>query len=371
MNRKKRVVILGGGYGGIKTLETLADNESIEVTLIDKNRYHYLQTESYNLVALKSSLDDIIIPLDTLVKGIDKNFCFIQDEVVKVDTHTVTCKEGEYFFDYLIIAVGVKTLLPSIFRNEHLFEVKNLSNALHLKHSFEDTIVKHLKKEKTHTNIVVVGGGSSGVEIAAEMQNYLLKLNLAQEIQISLIADAFLGELDEDSRKKALQTLQNSGIRILQKMVQKVEGNNLYLEDELIAFDFGVVAIGLEASEFIKNLGFEKEKNFLKVDEYLRVDEHIFAIGDCVFLKDKRGETLPQTAQTAEQSGVIAAKNILRTIQQKPLIKANIKIYGLAIALGGKFAIATASFVKVDGILGYLGKKAIEQFYKIPLKLKS
>ena len=368
---KKKVIIIGGGYGGIRALETLAGHANIVVTLIDQNRYHYLQTESYNFVALKNSIDDITIPLDTLVKGIDQNFSFIQDEVVKVDRHTVTCKEGEYSFDYLIIAVGVKTLIPPVFYNNHLFEVKNLSNALHLKQSFEETIVKHLKKEKQTTNIVVVGGGSSGVEIAAEMRNYLLTSNLAHEIQISLIADAFLGELDEDSRKKALQTLQNSGIRIVQKMVQKVEQNSLYLEDEVIEFDFGVVAIGLEASEFIKNLDFAKEKNLLKVDEYLRVEEYIYAIGDCAFLKDKTGEPLPQTAQTAEQSGIIAAKNILRTIQEKPLIKADIKIYGLAIALGGKFAIATASFVKVDGILGYLGKKAIEQFYKIPLKLKS
>ncbi len=371
MSSRKKVIVLGGGYGGVRALETLSKNENLDVTLIDKNRYHYLQTESYNLVALNISLDDIIIPLDKLVKGIDENFCFIQDEVLSIKEDKLICKNEEYRFDYLIIGVGRTTLIPSIFKNDTLFEVKNLSNAIQLKQSFENTIVKHLKKEKTTSSIVVVGGGSSGVEIAAEMGNYINKRDMTQQIKVTLIADLFLSELDDGSRKKAISTLEGIGIRTIQKMVKKVEGDKIYLDDEVIDFDFGVVAVGLDVSDFIKNLDFKKEGNLLKVDEYLRVKENIFAIGDCTYLLDKYNKPLPPTAQTAEQSGVIAAKNILRTIEEKPLVKADMKIYGLAIALGGKFAIATASFIKIDGILGYLGKKAIEKFYKIPLKLKA
>ncbi len=370
MSDRKKVIVLGGGYGGVRALETFSKNNYLDVVLIDKNRYHYLQTESYNLVALNISLDDIIIPLDKLVKGIDESFSFFQDEVVGIKEGKLLCVNAEYLFDYLIIGVGGTTLIPPIFKNDTLFEVKNLSNAIHLKQSFENTIVKHLKKEKTKTNIVVVGGGSSGVEIAAEMGNYIHKLDMSQEIKISLIADIFLAELDDHSRKKAISTLESMGIRTIEKMVKKIQDNELYLDDEVISFDFGVVAVGLDVSDFVKNLDFEKEGNLLKVDEYLRVKENIFAIGDCVSLRDKHNKLLPPTAQTAEQSGVVAAKNILKTIEKKPLIKADMKIYGLAIALGGKFAIATTSFIKIDGILGYLGKKAIEKFYRIPLKLK-
>jgi len=341
------------------------------VTLIDKNLYHYLQTESYNFVALNISLNDITIPLTELVQGINKNFNFIQDEAVNIQDNTLICKNGIYEFDYLIIGVGSITKVPSIFRDKNFYEVKNLSNAIHLKQSFENTLLKHLNNMSDHSNIVVIGGGSSGVEIAAEIKNYINQSKVYKNINVTLIADMFLSELDESSKEEVFKVLKDLGIDIIQKSVNKIENQKIYLEEQTIKYDFGVVATGIDTNEFINNLDFKKENKFLVVDEYLRVSDNIFAIGDCAILKDKNGNPLPQTAQTAEQSGVFAAKNIIRLIKQKPLVKANIKIYGLAIALGGKFAIAITSFIKIDGILAYLGKKAIEQFYKIPLKLKT
>ena len=370
--KKKKVIVLGGGYGGIKAIETLAnESDHIDVTLIDKNLYHYLQTESYNFVALNISLNDITIPLTELVQGIDKNFNFIQDEAVNIQDNTLICKHGTYEFDYLIIGVGSITKVPSIFRDKNFYEVKNLSNAIHLKQSFENTLLKHLNNMSDHSNIVVIGGGSSGVEIAAEIKNYMNQSKVYKNIHVTLIADMFLSELDESSKEEVFKVLKDLGIDIIQKSVNKIENQKISLDEQTIKYDFGVVATGIGTNEFINNLDFKKENKFLVVDEYLRVSENIFAIGDCAILKDKNGNPLPQTAQTAEQSGVFAAKNIIRLIKHKPLVKANIKIYGLAIALGGKFAIAITSFIKIDGILAYLGKKAIEQFYKIPLKLKT
>ena len=366
----KKVIIVGGGYGGIKALETLA-NKDIEVTLIDKNLYHYLQTESYNFIALNISLNDITIPLEELTSGLNKNFKFIQDEAVTIKNNTLICKNGNYKFDYLIIGVGSITNIPPIFKDKNFFEVKELSNAVTLKQSFENILLKHLKSSLATSHIAVIGGGSSGVEIAAEIKNYLNKTKLYKNIKVTIIADIFLSELDKSSRKEALNLLKEMGIEIIEGMVSSVNGGKIYIDSVKVEYDFAVVATGITTNSFIKNLEFKKEKGFLVVDKYLRIQKNIFAIGDCALLKDKNGKILPPTAQSAEQSGVIAAKNIIRTIKQKPLKKANIKIYGLAIALGGKFAIAVTSFFKVDGILGYLGKKAIEKYYKIPLKLKA
>ncbi|SFP84520.1 NAD(P)/FAD-dependent oxidoreductase [Hydrogenimonas thermophila] len=369
---KKKIIVLGGGYGGIKAIETLAnESDNIDVTLIDKNLYHYLQTESYNFVALNISLNDITISLNELIKGINKNFNFIQDDAVNIQDNTLICKNGKYEFDYLIIGVGSITKVPPIFKDKNFYEVKNLSNAIHLKQSFENTLWQHLNAISKNSNIVVIGGGSSGVEIAAEIKNYINQSKVYENINVTLIADMFLSELDESSKEEVFKILKDLGIDIIHKSVNKIENNKIYLEDHIIKYDFGVVATGIDTNEFINNLEFKKENKFLVVDEYLRVSDNIFAIGDCTILKDKNNNPLPQTAQTAEQSGVLAAKNIIRLIKQKPLIKADIKIYGLAIALGGKFAIAITSFIKIDGILAYLGKKAIEQFYKIPLKLKT
>jgi len=364
----KKVIILGGGYGGIKTLETFG-SENIDVTLIDKNLYHYLQTESYNFLSFNISLNDITLPLESITKGVNKKFNFIQDEALNIKNNTLICKNNTYSFDYLIIATGSKTLIPKVFNKENFYEVKELKNAIKLKHTFENILHKHLVS-KTLSNIVVIGGGSSGVEIAAEMKNYMNESPLYKDIKVTLIAEEFLTEIDEKSREIAYENLRKLGIKIIIDRVEKVENDILYTKNKEIKYSFCVLATGIKASDFVENLDFKKENGFLVVDEYLRVRENIFAIGDCALLKDKNNNPLPPTAQTAEQSGIIAAKNILRLIHNKPLLKADLKIYGLAIALGGKFAIAITPFFKIDNILGYLGKKAIEKYYKLNLKLK-
>jgi len=364
----KKVIVVGGGYGGIKALETFG-SENIDVTLIDKNLYHYLQTESYNFLSFNISLNDITIPLESITKGINKNFNFIQDEALNIENNTLICKNSSYSFDYLIIATGSKTFIPKIFNKDNFYEVKELKNAIKLKHSFENILHKHLVS-KTFSNIVVIGGGSSGVEIAAEMKNYINQSILYKDVKVTLITEQFLTEIDEESREIAYENLKKLGIEIIIDRVEKVENDILYTKNKEIKYNFGVLATGIKPSNFIENLDFKKENGFLVVDEYLRVKENIFAIGDCALLKDKNNNPLPPTAQTAEQSGIIAAKNILRLINNKPLLKADLKIYGLAIALGGKFAIAITPFFKIDNILGYLGKKAIEKYYKFKLKLK-
>lgn len=366
--KMKKIIILGGGYGGIKAFETLSKHENLDITLIDKNIYHYMQTECYDFIVSNSSVKDITIPLKNLTESIKADAKFINDEALSVKENTVICKNKNYFFDYLIIGVGSVTNKPNVFKD--FIEVKELKNATNLKQNFELLVLKHLKKEKKFSHIVVVGGGSSGIEIAAQMQNFLNETRLNNEIKVSIIADVFLEELDEKSRENVLDILKKSGLSIKKCLVDKVENKKIFIRDEIIEFDLGVATTGIKTSEFIKNLPFEKENSFLKTDEFLRVNDKIFAVGDCVVLKDKNDNILPPTAQTAEQSGIIAAKNIMNSINSKPLQKADIKVYGLAIALGGKFAIAKAGIFKIDGILAYLGKKAIEKYYKIPLKLK-
>jgi len=367
----KRVVILGGGYAGIKAAEVLAGSDGIEVWLIDKNRYHYLQTESYNLIASNLTLRDITLSLEELAAGLGSGIRFIRDEAVAVEDGAVVGRKGRYPYDYLILATGSVTRLPRVFVSDRLFGVKKLANALHLKHAFEDLLLRHMSGERESSRIVVIGGGSSGVEIAAEMQHYLNRSRLYAGIRVTLVADLFLAELDEKSRHKAREILEASGVEIVEKLVHSVEEDTLVFAEERMPFAFGVVATGIAPESLTRGLELPREGEFLKVDETLRVAERIYAVGDCAALKDRTGKLLPPTAQTAEQSGTQAARNLLRQIRGEPLQPADLKIYGLAIALGGRFAIALTSYGKVEGILAHLGKKMIEKFYKIPLHLKS
>ncbi|SMC09788.1 NAD(P)/FAD-dependent oxidoreductase [Nitratiruptor tergarcus] len=380
----RKVVVIGGGYGGIKALEEFARNDqNIEVTLIDQHTYHYLQTESYDLVASKIPIQESFIYLPTLVASFGENFHFIHDEAVVIKEDQVVCKGGTYPFDYCIIATGSVTKFLQGFekKGKHSLGVKSLRAALHIKQYFEEELFARLEPKRAQRSfrVIVIGGGLSGVEIAAEMRCYFnqyVKENALScgNIEIQLLSKHILKGLSEKTRDKAVKRLRQLSVSLVPQYVNEITEQKAILSSgETIDFDFAIFAGGIEPSPFIQNLENEKDaRGFLVVDEYLRVEKNIFAVGDVAVLKDKEGNLIPPTAQSAEQSGVIAAKNILQAISNQPLQRANIRLRGLAIALGGKYAIIVTPFgFQISGILGWIGKKAIEKWYKWPLKLKA
>jgi len=380
----KKIVVIGGGYGGIKALETFAKySEDLDVTLIDQHTYHYLQTQSYDLVASKISIDETFIYLPTLIAGINKNFKFFCDEAIDIKDKKVICKNKEYEFDYLIIATGSVTKFLKGFENkgEYSLGVKSLRASLKVKQFFEKELFDKLEPQraKKSFNIIIIGGGLSGVEIAAQMREFFnnyYKSNALTcgNIHIKLISKHILKDQDRSTIDRSIKRLRNLGVDIVQSYVEEIKEKRAFLDNkEYIDFDFAIFTGGIEPPLFIKNLNFKKDKKgFLLPNEYLKVSENIFAVGDVAILKDKNNKPIPPTAQSAEQSGVLAAKNIILHIKGEKLKEANIKIMGLAIALGGKYAIITTPFgFKIYGFLGYLIKKGIEQYYKIPLKLKA
>ncbi|WP_281951724.1 NAD(P)/FAD-dependent oxidoreductase [Nitrosophilus kaiyonis] len=380
----KKVVIIGGGYGGIKALEEFAKlKQNIEVTLIDQHTYHYLQTESYDLVTSKIPIQETFIYLPTLVASFGKNFYFVHDEAVTIEDNQVVCKKDSYHFDYCIIATGSVTKFLKGFeqKGEHSLGVKSLRGAIHIKQFFEQELFARLEPQRAKKcfKVIVIGGGLSGVEIAAEMRYYFnqyIKENALScgNIDIQLVSKHILKGLAEKTRNRTIKRLQYLGVSLIPQYVSEIKEQEAILSNkEKIDFDFAIFTGGIEPSPFIKNLSFKKDKRgFLIVDEYLKVEKNIFAIGDVAVLKDKQGNPVPPTAQSAEQSGVIAAKNILHTILNRPMQRADIKLQGLAIALGGRYAVIVTPFgLQISGFLGWLGKKAIEKWYKTPLKFKA
>lgn len=380
----KKILIVGGGYGGIKALETFAlYNEDIEVTLIDQHTYHYLQTQSYDFVASKIPIEKTFIYLPALVASFEKNFQFVCDEAIDIKNNTLICKNRNFDFDYLIIATGSVTKFLKGFeeKGKYSLGVKSLRAALKVKQFFEKELFDRLEPQRAKNcfNIIVIGGGLSGVEIAAEMRHYLNEYSknnalTCGNIRIKLLSKHILKSQDSKTRRKTIQRLTDLGVEIIKHHVNEINEKTAILDNnQKIEFDFAIFTGGIEPSCFIKNLKFKKdEKGFLIVDKYLRVKKNIFAIGDAARLSDKNGNIIPPTAQSAEQSGVIAAKNILADIRGKEPEIADISLRGLAIALGGKYAIVSTPFgYNIYSVFGWLIKKGIEQYYKIPLKLKA
>jgi NADH dehydrogenase len=373
----ERVVIIGGGYAGIYALTELVKNKNIKITLVDKHTFHNLQPEVYDLIANKSNIADVTIDLTTLCLGFEHNYLEFKNlKVQDINTQTkqIFTEEKEILeYDYLIMAAGTRTFFPSVIsglNNAH--DIKKLHWAMFFKQSFENQLFKKIKDEAKKcddTHIVVVGAGLSGVEIAAEMaynSNKIFKRGnfSCDNLKISIISSSvtILPGLSSKLISMSHARLKSLGINIITNTkLTKCEDGYAYLSNGTkINYSFLIFTGGIEASKITEKLDVLKNsKGQFIVNEYLQTNEHenIFAVGDIAEIKNSKGEIMPPNVTIARISGTIAGKNILNTLDKKPLIKCNPKLEGILIALGGKYAAGNLyGLVHVKGIIAYIIK---------------
>lgn len=379
------VVILGGSYGGIAAMRRLSKYLEIQVTLIDQHPYHFLQTEGYELISSNTSFEETIVSLPTLCANYG-NVTFLHRTVGSINIHkkVILLDDGECQYDTLVIALGSITKDFPCDTNVYNYTsgVKSLEGALKLNQFFQKELYKRLESDKhakENFNIIIGGAGLSGVEIAAGMQHFFNRYYRSNSLScatlhIHLIAsrETVLIGMHPDIIKTATHRLKKLRVKVhTQSRITSIHEHEVILEDgSIIAFDFMIFAGGTTTVPCLNNLKVEKTQNGqLMVDSYLKAKGHedIYIIGDTAALIDKKGNLLPPTAQTAIQSGELAAENLIRSRENKALKKANISIKGIAIALGGTYASIDLGFIRMHGYPAYLIKKLIERFYKWPL----
>jgi len=383
------VVIVGGSYGGLRALNELSKHPAIRITVIDRHPYHFLQTEGYDLIAGKTPFDETIIGLRSLCADFGENVTFLHTVAQKLEPekNRLICEDGSVVeYDYIIIAAGAVTrFFESV---EGLKDcsngVKSLRAAFKLRQFFEAELYKRLesaKEAKEKYSILIGGAGLSGVEIAAEMQaffnRYYRSNSLAcGQIKIHLVGDSILRGMKPSVVSKAEKRLRELGVIIhTGSHIKRVEKQSAYLENgKTIDFDFMIFTGGIMAAPFVQSLPFDKNRlGQIEVSSYLRPKgvENVFVVGDAANFKDRDGNPVPPTAQSAEQSGTVAGYNIVALLSGKKMKRSNIKLRGLAIALGGRYAIIDTGYFAIDGIMAYIGKKIIEKSYKWPLRLRA
>lgn len=381
------VVILGGSYGGIAAMRRLSKYQNIKITLIDQHPYHFLQTEGYELISNTTAFDKTIVSLPALCANYE-NVTFYHRTVRSIDPtkKVVLLNDGAQQYDTLIIALGTVTKRFECDENIYNYSsgAKSLRGALKLNQFFQDELYKRLesnKKAKENFNIIIGGAGLSGVEIAAGMQDYFNRYYRSNALScatlnIHLIAsrETVINGMHPSIIKNATQRLEKLRVKIhTQCRITSIDEHEVILSDQSrIPFDFMIFAGGTTTSPCLETLELEKNtKGQLIVDAYLHAkdNKHIYIVGDSAALNDKKGNPLPPTAQTAMQSGALSAVNIINTLDNKPLQKADLKLEGIAIALGGKYASIDTGFMRLYGYPAYLIKKIIERRYKWPLWL--
>jgi len=387
----KKVLVIGGGYGGLRTIETLSKYKDITITLIDKNPYHYLQTEAYGYIAGQFDVHDVAIDLKNWCEGFKERVAFIHEEAASInfEQKSVHLNGEDLSYDYLIIATGAQTNFFSFIEGlrENSYGVKNLERAHNFRMEFENLIYKKLQDEEGskegELNIAVGGAGLSGVEVAAEMayvlDNYSKTIgDTAKEIHIYLIDanDTILpgmGQYSIDNTKKRLEAL---GVKILTgAFINNVDASYIHFKNgEKLSYSFMIFTGGIKAAAL--NDTIENEKN--SINQLIATSElnvqgqkDVFAIGDCVEIKDSKGNVLPPTAQIAEKSAEYVAKTIRHRIDGVESQAFDADVEGIFIALGGKYAVGEMfNYIKVKGYTAYLLKKAITYAYYLGLRLR-
>lgn len=387
----KKVLVVGGGYGGLRAIETLYKYEDISITLIDKSPYHYLQTEAYGYIAGHFDVHEVAIDLKNWCEGFKERVTFIHEEVTSInfEEQSVHLDGEDLYYNYLIIATGAKTHFFSFIKGlrEHSYGVKNLQRAHNFRVEFEDIIYKKLRHEegynKGEMNIVIGGAGLSGVEVAAEMA-YILETysktigNTAKEIHIYLIdaSDTILPGMGTYSIDKTKKRLESLGVKILTgTFINSVDTSHIYFDNgEKLSYKFMIFTGGIKAADLNETIENEKNSiNQLIASAELNIEDRkeVFAVGDCVEIRDTKGNILPPTAQIAEKSAEYVAKTIRQRIdgtQSKPF---DADVQGIFIALGGKYAVGEVfKYIKVKGYIAYILKKAITQAYYLGLRFR-
>ena len=333
-NQKKRVVIVGGGLGGLRLAEDLYGS-GMQVVLIDKNNFHQFPPLIYQIASAGIDPSSISFPFRQIFRK-RKDFYFRMAEARMVDTEKKILQTsiGKIDYDYLVLAAGATT---NFFGNKNIEEwaipMKTVPEAMGLRNAllsnFERALTCATEEERQELlNVVIVGGGATGVEIAgalSEMKRYVIPYDYpdmdSSLMHIYLIeaGDRLLAGMSQDSSKKAYDFLKSMGVDIqFGKMVTDYRDHKVIMKDgtEIPTRTFlwvsGIRANAMPGiSEDHLGRGFR-----FKVDQFNRIPglNDVFAIGDqCLQTTDPdypNGH--PQVAQVAIQQAKNLAKNIKR-----------------------------------------------------------
>ncbi len=390
MRDKKRIVIIGGGYAGLKVVRGLCCADDLDIVLIDQNSFHYLQTDVYDFIANRTNLSDIAVDLYTFSASYKGRVTFLQEEVIRIDfsNKNITTNHSRQHYDYLVIATGSRTLLPDAIEglSYHFHGVKSLPNALRFKQRFEECMYKKIETEgkcslDSNFNIIVGGGGLSGIEVAAEMVAYSKAFYkntgyLCGGVKVTVInsSDSLLKGNDPFLQESARKRLEALGVEIIWgHRVKRVTAHSVFLDDGTeLKMNFLIWTGGITIPALIKNIDAEKNrKGQLVTDEYCRLigHEEVFCIGDSAQMQDPLGGTLlPPTAQAAEMGGKYVARNLIRLVRGKGLKRERLAMKGMFVALGGRYGAGVIqNWLKLRGKKAFYFKKLIEKSYFLPL----
>jgi len=383
----KRVVIIGGGFGGLTAAKSLLKYD-LEIVIIDKTNHHLFQPLLYQVATAALSPADIAHPIRSSFSG-NKNVSVFLGEVAKIDTENkkVFFNGTSINYDYLIVAVGSR---HHYFGNPEWEKfapgLKTLNDALQIREKILLSLetaekIQDVKERKKYLNYVIVGGGPTGVELAGAIGEIVNK-NLIKDyrnidpkqtkVYLVEAIPKILTPFPDKLSLRAKKDLEELAVEvILNAKVTSVNENGVQLGDRFIETKNIIWAAGNQAMPLLKNLNTELDsagRAIVNHDLTVDNDPYVFVIGDAAAVKDDNGKLLSAIAPAAMQQGKYVAKIIGENISKEQRKKFKYKDRGIMATIGKAKAVAVIKGFNLSGLFAWLAWCVIHILFLISFR---
>ncbi len=369
---RPRVVVLGSGFAGLKAVRTLR-RAKVHVTVIDRSNHHLFQPLLYQVATAALNPADIASPIRRIFRGYKNvDVLLAEAESIDVPNKRVILDEGEISYDFLILGTGVG---HSYFGHDDWQRfapgLKSIDDALEIRRrvlsAFEAAEREPVESQRqAWLTFVIIGAGPTGVELAGTLAEVARK-TLARDFRridprqarILLLEGTkhVLPSYDESLSESARRQLEALGVEVQTNTLAKgIDASGVDLDEGRIEAHTVIWAAGLAASPLSKSLGAELDRSGrVKVDPELSIlgRDDVYVVGDLMAF-EQDGQPVPGVAPAAIQAGHHAAKNILRTLQQKPRKPFHYVDKGMLATIGRASAVANLRGWKFSGVPAWL-----------------
>ena len=372
----KDIVILGAGVAGIRValdLEKKVDSRMGRIVLVDENDYHQYLYKIQEVCNKDYEEKDILVPLSRLIKG--KRIEFVKSSVRTVDheRRVVETTEGEMPYDILVIALGSHVAYFGIEGlEENSVTLSSFEAAKEIRSRIEE-LFKEAESTGAPPNIVVGGGGFTGVELAGEIADWYPLLCSAHNIEkpqnyVSIVEmmPTILPGWNEDLVLKGQEVLKKIGVElVLNDAVSRVSDGRIELKSGRVLESDILVWSGGVRGDPACGTAFEIKGRRISIDEYCRAEgyDDIYIAGDSACATNSEGRPLPPTAHIAMVQGALVARNIASSLRGEPLSPYVNKHIGEIVTLGRTYAIGDLFGIKFKGALAKFMKKVVHWWY--------
>jgi NADH dehydrogenase len=373
---KPKVVILGGGFGGLTAARALT--KIADVTVVDRHNFQTFLPLLYQVSTAGLAADHVAYPIRGALRKTGAKFRMASPISIDHKNKQVKLDSSELLdFDHLIIALGSTTAdfgIPGV--NDYALGMKTVHEALTIRaevmRRFEDLC---RFEDDTRFSISVVGGGPTGVEMAGAMAELVRgplksdQANAAAHIDVRLIeaGDRLLPPFSPSISARTKKDLEKLGVKVLlNTAVKEIEHRKIILKDGTsLASEITIWAAGVKGSPAMLQLNLPTVGNRLSVDQTLQVKNYpnIWALGDIAGAVGKNGKPLPMVAAVAIQQGKFIAKQMQRIIKGKPLQEFSYLDKGSMATIGRNKAVVEVKGIKLTGTIAWLAWLWLHLFY--------